>query len=79
MKFHYGTCIDTRFVDVDDEDEFADAMGVEETPTVIGVNSHRQPMIRMVGHDGGSTRLARIYDTLMENVVACRVDPFRDV
>lgn len=79
LATHYGACITTRFVDVDQESDLADAMGVEETPTVIGVNTARQPQIRMVGHDGKPDRLIQVYTTLAANVTSCVVGPFRDV
>lgn len=76
---HYQRCISTRFVDVDQESQLADAMGIEETPTVIGVNAAKQPIVRMVGHDGKSERVVRIYTSLMEGVTSCAVQPFQDV
>lgn len=78
LHAHYATCIDTRFIDVDSEANLADAMGVEETPTVIGV-INRQPVIRMVGHDGSPDRLVQVYSKMVEGVVTCTVDRFRDV
>jgi hypothetical protein len=76
---HYRTCIDTRVVDVDADAAFADAMGVEELPTVIGVNGAKQPQIRMVGHDGKPGRLVEVYSRLLQGVTSCSVAPFRDV
>ncbi len=79
MAAHYGRCIETRFIDVENDDGLSDAMGVEETPTVIGVDVAKQPLIRMVGHDGKPARLVEVYDKVMTSVTSCTVDPFRDV
>ena len=46
---HYGRCVQTRFVDVDRESDLADMMGVEATPTVVGIDNGKRPVIRMVG------------------------------
>ena len=79
MAAHYRACMDTRFIDVDAESDFADQMGIEETPTVIGVNPQKKPIVRMAGHDGKPERLGRIYSTLAATVTSCRVGPFHDV
>jgi len=79
MAAHYGQCVDTRFIDVDAESSFADAMSIEETPTVIGVNPSKQPVCRMKGHDGKPERLDQIYQTALGTAVSCTVGPFRDV
>lgn len=79
LAAHYRACIDTRFVDVDQESGLADLMGVEETPTAIGINGARQPCIRMVGHDGTAERLTAIYTRLVAEVQTCQVAPFQDV
>ncbi len=76
---HYRTCIDTRVVDVDAESQFADLMGVEETPTVIGIDGNRQPIIRMKGHSGDPARLIAIYSKLLESATSCRVEPFQEI
>jgi thioredoxin-like negative regulator of GroEL len=79
MGTHYQACVDTRVIDVDRESRLADAMGVEETPTVIGVNPGKHPIVRMVGHDGTPERLVQVYSTVLATVTSCTVDPFRDV
>ncbi len=79
MATHYGSCIETKFIDVDDDGGLSDAMGVDSTPTVIGVNGAKQPIARMVGHDGGPARLVEVYNTVMATVTSCSVQPFRDV
>lgn len=79
MQSHYASCIDTRFIDVDAAPAFADAMGIEETPTVIGVDVGKRPVVRMIGADGLPDRLASVYAKLIEGVSTCRIDPFRDV
>ena len=79
MSTHYQRCVSTRIINVDTEAEFADAMGVEELPTIIGVNAAKQPQIRMVGHDGKPDRLIQVYSRLLEGVTSCSVSPFRDV
>ncbi len=79
MSVHYQRCINTRIIDVDVDAEFADAMGVEELPTIIGVNAAKQPQIRMVGHDGKPDRLIEVYSRLLAGVTSCSVSPFRDV
>lgn len=76
---HYGACIDTKFIDVDNDDGLSDAMGVEETPTVIGVNAAKQPVARMIGHDGKPDRLVEVYNKVMSTATSCSVEPFRDV
>jgi thioredoxin-like negative regulator of GroEL len=78
MATHYGQCVDTRFVDVDRESQFADAMGIEELPTMIGVNPGKQPVCRMVGFEGPA-RMAKVYDQTLETAVSCSVKPFQDV
>ena len=78
MASHYGQCVDTRFVDVDAEDKFADAMGVEELPTMIGVNPGKQPVARMVGFDGPG-RMAKVSGACVETAMSCSVRPFADV
>lgn len=79
MANHYSTCVDTRIINVDSDPSFADAMGVEELPTVIGVNGAKQPQIRMVGHDGKPDRMIQVYSRLLQGVTSCTVAPFRDV
>jgi thioredoxin-like negative regulator of GroEL len=79
MQAHYGACIDTKIIDVDRDGGLSDAMGVEETPTVIGVNTGKQPIIRMVGHDGTPTRMVQVYTTVLGTVQSCSVPPFQDV
>lgn len=79
MQAHYAQCVDTRIIDVDSDGGLSDAMGVEETPTVIGVNPGRQPIIRMVGHDGTPTRMVRVYDAVLGTAMSCSVEPFKDV
>lgn len=79
MAAHYRACVDTKIVDVDSDPGFADAMGIEELPTVIGVNGAKQPQIRMVGHDGKPDRMVAVYSRLLDGVTSCSVAPFRDV
>lgn len=79
MSRHYATCVDTRVVDVYAEEGFADAMGVEETPTVIGVNPAKRPVVRMVGHDGNPNRLVQIYAACLMTVTTCSVPPWREI
>lgn len=77
MAAHYGGCVDTKIIDVDSDAGLSDAMGVEETPTVIGVNPDKRPVIRMVGHDGKPDRMLQIYGAVTNGT--CKIDPFRDV
>ena len=74
---HYASCVETKFIDVDRESALADSMGVEETPTVIGVNSARQPIVRMVGYDGGTDRIVKVYAAVLGG--SCSVGPYGDV
>ena len=76
---HYSQCIETKFIDVDNDGGLSDSMGVEETPTVIGVNPAKQPVIRMVGHDGKPDRLVEVYNKVMATVMTCSVNSFHDV
>lgn len=76
---HYATCVDTRILDVDEHDGLADSMGVESTPTAIAVNRHKQPIGRMVGHDGKPERILRLYQTAVAAATSCQVPPFSDV
>ena len=34
---HYGACVETRIINVDQDGGLSDAMAVDETPTVIGI------------------------------------------
>jgi thioredoxin-like negative regulator of GroEL len=79
MATHYGACVDTKIIDVDSDAGLSDAMGVEETPTVIGVGPDKRPVARMVGHDGKADRIIQVYGTVLSGATACRVQPFKDV
>lgn len=79
MSTHYAQCVDTKIIDVNSDGGLSDAMGVEETPTVIGVNPSKQPVIRMVGHDGTPTRMVRVYDAVLGTAQSCHVPQFQDV
>lgn len=76
---HYAPCIETKIIDVDSDGGLSDAMAVDSTPTVIGVNAHKQPIVRMVGHDGKPERFQRVYDAVLSTVTSCQVPPFGDV
>ncbi len=76
---HYAACIDTRVVDVDAESDLADAMGIEATPTLIGVNPSRQPVARMEGYDGSPVRVQKVYDAVVATATSGRVVPFHDL
>lgn len=79
LAAHYAPCVDTRIVNCDAEEKFADAMGIEETPTVLGV-VNKQPVVRLVGVMGNEVeRLNAVYGRLIQDAQSCSVGPFRDV
>ena len=74
---HYGACVETKIINVDQDGGLSDAMAVDETPTVIGIVG-KKPVIRMVGHDGKPARLVKVYATVLQGQ-SCPIGPFRDV
>ncbi len=64
LSGHYVRCVRTRIVDVNREPIFADALQIQETPTIIGTRNY-EAQVRMVGADNAPTRLPELYQTLM--------------
>lgn len=76
---HYGACVATHIIDVDAHSVLADTMGVEETPTIIGVDPMRRARVRMIGFDGKPDRIAALYAKIAAEATSCSVGRFEDV